>query len=187
MTVTDTTRPGHQASPRFWFIRRLLPHIKIGLLGVLPCPDLASRYQMRRAARKLITLPAWPGMNATSADTAQLAVLRLLWLQRQTRRAVRGRHREAAIMLARTCVETLLLGLYCLREPDAVTQMHAANIKALGDAFAYFEDLDVVPTAVIRQCAANLGKPRPAFSRYGHTTHVAYRRLVTIGDDPIGH
>jgi hypothetical protein len=117
---------------------------------------------MRRTARKLVTLRTWPGMDATSADAAQLAMLRLLWLQRQTRRAVRGRHREAAIMLARACVETLLLGLYCLREPKAVSQLHAANIKALGDAFAYFEYLDIVPPDVIRQCAAMLGKPGPA-------------------------
>jgi len=86
-------------------------------------------------------------------------MFRLLWLQRQTRRAVRGRHREAAIMLARASVETLLLGLYCLREPKAVTQLHAANIKALGDAFAYLESIDVVPAEVIRQCAARLGDP----------------------------
>jgi hypothetical protein len=39
-------------------------------------------------------------------------------------------------MLARGSVETLLLGLYCLREPKAVEQLHCANIKALGDAFA---------------------------------------------------
>ena len=117
---------------------------------------------MRHAARKLAPLRTWPGMDATSAQVAQLAMLRLLWLQRQTRRAVRGRHREAAIMLARACVETLLLGVYSLREPKAVTQLHAANIKALGDAFVYFESINIVPAAVIRQCAAKLGDPGPS-------------------------
>jgi hypothetical protein len=66
-------------------------------------------------------------MNAASADVAQLAMLRLLWLQRETRRAVRARHREAAVMLARASVETLLLGLYCLREKKAVDQLNAAS------------------------------------------------------------
>ena len=48
-------------------------------------------------------------------------MLRLLWLQRQTRRAVRGRHREAAAMLARASVEMLFLGMYCLAVPEAVS------------------------------------------------------------------
>jgi hypothetical protein len=65
-------------------------------------------------------------------------------------------------MLARACVETLFLGLYCLREPKAVGQLHSANIKAVGDAFAYFEDAGIVPADVIRECAARLGKPGPA-------------------------
>jgi hypothetical protein len=48
-------------------------------------------------------------------------------------------------MLARGSVETLLLGLYCLREPKAVEQLHSANIKALADAFAYLEHAEIVP------------------------------------------
>jgi hypothetical protein len=56
-------------------------------------------------------------------------------------------------------IETLLLGLYCLREPKAIEQLNAASIRALGDAFAYFEDAGIVPAAVIRECAAKLGKP----------------------------
>jgi hypothetical protein len=162
MTATDIGTPDGQAAARFWFTRQLWPHVRVWILGLLPCPDLVSRYRMRRSAGKLVTLRTWPGMDATSPQVAQLAMLRLLWLQRQTRRAARGRHREAAIMLARACVETLLLGLYCLREPKAVAQLHAANIKAMGDAFAYFERLDIVPADVIRQCAAKLGKPGPA-------------------------
>jgi hypothetical protein len=162
MTAADTGIPADRSPARFWFARLLWPHVRDWILGLLPCPDLVGRYRMRRAAGKLITLRSWPGTEATSAHAAQLALLRLLWLQRQTRRAVRGRHREAAIMLARACVETLLLGLYCLREPGAIARLHAANIKAMGDALAYFESLDIVPAEVIRQSAAKLGDPGPA-------------------------
>lgn len=74
------------------------------VVSVLPCPDLASRYRMRREAYRLVTLRTWPGMTADSSEAAQLAMLRLLWLQRQTHRAVRGRHKEASAMLARASV-----------------------------------------------------------------------------------
>ena len=162
MTATDVSVETAPPAERFWFARLVWPHARDATLGILPCPDLLGRYRMRRAAGKLVTLITWPGMEATSAETAQLAMLRLLWLQRQTRRAVRGRHREASVMLARACVETLFLGLYCLREPTAVGKLHSANIKAVGDAFAYFEAAGIVPADVIRQCAARLGEPGPA-------------------------
>jgi hypothetical protein len=40
-------------------------------------------------------------------------------------------------MLVRSSVETLFLGLYCLREPGAVSKLHIGNRKALGDALAF--------------------------------------------------
>jgi hypothetical protein len=129
------------------------------VVDVLPCPDLASRYRMRREAYRLVTLLTWPGMTADSGEAAQLAMLRLLWLQRETHRAVRGRHREASAMLARASVEVLLLGLYCLRVPGAVAKLHADNLKALGDGLAYLEEADIAPAQVIRDCVARLGSP----------------------------
>jgi hypothetical protein len=125
----------------------------------LPCTDLASRYRMRREAYRLVTLRTWPGMAAKSGEAAQLAMLRLLWLQRQTHRAVRGRHKEASAMLARASVEGLLLGLYCLRVPGAIAKLHADNLKALGDGLAYLEEADIAPEQVIRDCVARLGSP----------------------------
>jgi hypothetical protein len=159
MTATDTSTEPAELPGRFWFIKRIAPYLRSVILGMLPCPDPVSRYRMRRAARKLVTLRTWPGMDATSEQVAQLAMLRLLSLQRQARRAVRGRHREAAAMLARASVETLLLGLYCMRVPEAVAQLHAGNIKALGDGMAYLEEIDIAPAEVIRQSAARLGEP----------------------------
>jgi hypothetical protein len=159
MTATGTRAETAETPGRLWFIKRIAPYLRPVILGMLPCPDLVSRYRMRRAARRLVTLRTWPGMDATSAQASQLAMLRLLSLQRQARRAVGGRHREAAAMLARASVETLLLGIYCLRVPEAVAQLQAGNSKALGDALAYVEEVDIVPAEVIRQCAARLGEP----------------------------
>ena len=133
------------------------------VVSVLPCPDLTSRYRMRREAYRLVTLRTWPGMAADSGEAAQLAMLRLLWLQRETHRAVRGRHREASAMLARASVEGLFLGLYCLRVPGAIAKLHADNLKALGDGLAYLEEADIAPGQVIRECVARLGSPS---SRY---------------------
>lgn len=63
-------------------------------------------------ALDLATRDLWPQDEAavTALDFAQLALLRLLRLQRETRRAVRTRQREAAALLARTSMETCILG-----------------------------------------------------------------------------
>jgi len=114
---------------------------------------------MRKEAIDLVTLQTWQGMEASSAHAAQLALLRVLWLQRQTHRAVRGRHRDASAMLARASVEALLLGLYCLRVPDAITKLHADNLKSLIDGLAYLEETDIAPAQVIRDCVARIGQP----------------------------
>ena len=180
--IDAMTAPGPGDAPLsgpFWFTRRIWPYIRIAILGMLPCPDLAARHRMRRDARDLITLRTWPGMDATSAQAAQLAMLRLLWLQKQTRRAVRWRQREAAVMLARACVETMFLGLYCLREPAAVSQLQASNLKAAADAFAYFEDAGIVPAEVIRQCIARLGEPG--------RRHVRVWDMVKVVDEANGN
>jgi hypothetical protein len=129
-------------------------------------------------------------MGASSAEAAQLAMLRLLWLQRETHRAVRGRHREAAIMLARSAVEVLLLGLYCLRVPEAIARLHAGNLKALGDGLAYVEEAGLAPADVIRESVARLGKPSDRYLtpwnmvvaiddvNGNHAARSIYRRLL---------
>ena len=160
MTLDELGVEDLQPPPsRFGFLTRLVPYLWTAVAGLLPVPDLIGRCRMRRAARRLVTLRSWPGMNAKSAEAAQLAMLRLLWLQRETHRAVRGHHREAATMLARASVEGLILGIYCLRVPDAITKLHADNLKALGDGLAYIEETDLVPVQVIQACLARLGTP----------------------------
>jgi len=157
-----TTAADPQAAPpagRFWFLKSSWPIVRVAIAGFLPCPDLPARWQMRREAASLIGLQAWPGMNATSEDVAQMAMLRLLDLQKQVHRLVLLRQREASVMMARSGVETLLLGLYCMRVPGAVARLHAGNVKALGDTLAYLEEAGIAPASVIRECARALGEP----------------------------
>jgi hypothetical protein len=108
-----------------------------GVRGLLPYPDLPRRFRMRRAAFKLITCKRWPGEDATGDDAAQLAVLRLLWLQRRIRRAVRSRRGEEAALLARSAVDACIIGLYCLHSGTAVADLSAANNSAAGRVMGY--------------------------------------------------
>src|SRR5437867_5714754 len=89
---------------------------RVVLRGVLPYPDPARRARVRRHARNLATRDPLPQDETamTGLDYARLALLRTLSLQHETRRAVRTRQREAAALLARTSMETCILGLWCL-------------------------------------------------------------------------
>lgn len=92
--------------------------------AVLPYPDLPRRSWMRRRAFRLVTLPRWPAEGAVSGgDAAQLALLRALHLQRLAHRAARYRHGEEAALIARTAIDNVLVGLYCLHHDDAVTKL----------------------------------------------------------------
>src|SRR5258708_34401388 len=89
------------------------------LRGILPYPDPLRRARIRRASRKLIKCDPWPEDDASGADAAQLALLRLLWLQGQVRRAVTLRQREASASLARPPLELCITGLWCRHTDDA--------------------------------------------------------------------
>jgi hypothetical protein len=53
--------------------------VRILVLSALPVPDLPGRLKVRRAARDLARgCDPWPGMEASGADVARLALLRLL-------------------------------------------------------------------------------------------------------------
>jgi hypothetical protein len=93
-----------------WFVRRRWPHVRPIVVGFLPVPDPVARHRVRRAAWRLVTFSSWPDMAATSADAAQLAMLRALDLQKKTRRSAMLRQGEAATMLARSSVEALFSG-----------------------------------------------------------------------------
>src|SRR5712692_511264 len=150
------------AGERFRVWQRVMPYVRIVVLAVLPVPDLISRCRVRRAAGNLVRCDPWPGMAATGPDAAQLAIHRLLYPQRQTRRAVRSRQAEAATMLARASIEALITGLYCLHEPNAVAQLQGENIRLLPLLLEYLSDAEVIPAGVLAECISRLDLGTPA-------------------------
>jgi len=134
----------------------MLPYVRAVTLAVLPVPDLITRIRIRRIAQRLVACDPWPGMAATGLDAAQLALQRVLWLQRQTRRAVRSRQPDAAVMLARVTIETTITGLYCLHEPDAVTQLQGENLRSLPLLLQFLTDAGVIPGSILADCIARL-------------------------------
>lgn len=131
------------------------------LRGVLPYPDLLRRTRVRRRARNLAAREPWPQDEAavTGMDYAQLALLRLLSLQHETRRAVRTRQREAAASLARTSVETCILGLWCLHHPDAANKLRTSEIKTAPAMLTFLSTAGLIPETLIRQAVRGLGEP----------------------------
>jgi hypothetical protein len=134
---------------------------RVVLRGVLPYPDLARRVQVRRRARDLATRDPLPADETAMSglDYARLALLRSLSLQHDTRRAVRGRHREAAALLARTSMETCILGLWCLYNPDAATKLRLSEIRTAPAMLSFLSSAGLIPDAVIRQAVRELGEP----------------------------
>jgi len=88
--------------------------------------DPLRRWRIRCTAHKLVSDKAWAGDEATAQEIARLALLRVLWLQKQVRRAARNQEDEAAAMLARAAIEGTLSGLYCVYVPGA-TQAFAGE------------------------------------------------------------
>jgi hypothetical protein len=130
------------------------------LRAFLPYPDLRRRAWMRYRAFRLVTIKRWPDDNAvTGADAAQLALLRALYLQRLTRRAVRWRHREEAAMLARAAIDNVLVGLYCLHYADGVRELTGGEHLAIRRVTAYLtRDDELFSRETILNAADALGK-----------------------------
>ncbi|WP_239120587.1 hypothetical protein [Catellatospora chokoriensis] len=131
------------------------------LRGTLPYPDVLRRVRVRRSARDLAARDPWPQDDTavTGLDFAQLALLRVLSLQQETRRAVRSRQREAAALLARVSIETCIVGLWCLHNPDAVSKLRAAEIKTMPAMLAFLSSAGLIPDTLIRQAVRTLGEP----------------------------
>ena len=138
------------------------------LNGVLPYPDLPRRIRVRRRAFKFVTCKRWPGDAATGDDAAQLALLRLLWLQRLIRRAVRARRTEEAALLARSTVDTCITGLYCLHSETAVGALTAANNSAARRVLGYFAKADLLSQEAIDAGARAMGDlgPNPNLKKW---------------------
>lgn len=128
---------------------------------LLPYPDVRRRRRVRSEAGKLVTCEPWPGDDAKGSDAAQLALRHLLYLQSETRRAVRWRHREAAALLARDAIETYIVGAYCLHSDDIVARLVAVDGKAARRAVAYLTETGLVSQAAIDDAAKSLPDPGP--------------------------
>jgi hypothetical protein len=134
---------------------------RIILRGALPYPDLPRRVQVRRRARALAIRSPWPRDETavTSEGYARLALLRLLALQRATRRAVQTRQRESAALLARTAMETCIFGLWCLHDPDAVRKIRESEIKIAPTLLTFLSHAGILTDTVIRTAVRALGEP----------------------------
>ena len=75
--------------------------------GMLPYPDSRRRRRVRRAARALVVCEPWPSDSEnTGPDAAQLALLRVLYLQKQTRRVVNPEELQASLCTDQRCFES---------------------------------------------------------------------------------
>jgi hypothetical protein len=128
------------------------------LRGVLPYPDLHRRIIVHRRAARLVTCEPWPGDDATGADAAQLALYRLLWLQRHIRHAVRSRRTEEAALLARAAVDACIIGLYCLHSGEAVNALTAANNRAAARVAGYLTADGLISKEALTAAAQALGE-----------------------------
>jgi hypothetical protein len=132
------------------------------LRGVLPYPDPVRRARVRRRARNLAARDPWPQDEAaaTGLDYATLALLRTLALQRATRRAVRNRDREGAALLARTSMETCILGLWCVHIPEAADRLRAAELKVAPAMLTFVSYTGLIPDTLIKHAVDALGQPK---------------------------
>jgi hypothetical protein len=105
-------------------------------------------------------------MEASGADVARLALLRLLYLRQATHRAVRSHQDEAATMLARVMIETYITGMYCLYEPGAVAKLQSGQLKMLRPMLEFLREdggiFSGVPRGVLDECIRRLDAGTPA-------------------------
>lgn len=143
------------------------------LRAVVPYPDPVRRRRVRETARSLVGTQPWPSDDAvTGADVARLALLRLLWLQRQCRRTS-GRSSESAVLIARSAIEACILGMYCLGNNDAVPSLKAAAAMTMKNVLGYLVDDELVPQSIVDQAlVAAIGSPKRGLSVEKMARHV---------------
>jgi hypothetical protein len=142
-------------------IKALLAVVWTPLRCVLPYPDLLRRLRVRRKAFRLISCEPWPGDDAAGSDAAQLALLRLLWLQQRVHRATRLRARDEAALMARASLETCIVGLYCLHSGEAVTRLTAGERKAARRVVSFLTAQELVSQEAIDSALKMLGGDGP--------------------------
>src|ERR1700716_1860827 len=94
---------------------------------LLPYWDPFRRRRIRTAARGLVSRTPWPGDEATPQDVAELALLRLLWLQPATHPAALLRQFGGTMLLARAAVEACIAAHYWLVTENAAGRLGGGN------------------------------------------------------------
>lgn len=135
--------------------------LKFLVIYRLPYRDPLRRRRMRAEARKLISLSIWPGESATPDQVAQLALLRLLALQREARRATRHHLYDSAALAARNSIETYLIGRYCLSGSQGLDHLNAHNNQALRQILRYLPEA-IVSKEALTSMLNGLGKSEKA-------------------------
>jgi len=130
--------------------------LAILLFSAVPYPDRRRRRAARRAAGDLIDCSPWPGDDATPIEIAQLALLRLLYLQREAHRCT-DQQREAITLLARAAVETAITGLYWLYGEQDIEPARSDNAKSFRRLMAPLADGETISEAMIEEVAATIG------------------------------
>jgi hypothetical protein len=138
---------------------REVPPLVVLVRAFAPYPDPRARRRTRRAARSLVTVESWPGDDATNAELAQLALMRLLWLQRECRRAGRRGHVEAAVLLSRTAIETMIVGLWMLHTPEPIPNLQRQSAKSLKSLLGFITGPDLVPAPFFDKIILTIGQP----------------------------
>ncbi|MGA2037615.1 MAG: hypothetical protein ABSH04_08550, partial [Acidimicrobiales bacterium] len=102
---------------------------------------------------------SWSGLDATSRQAAELALLRLLDLEDQTRHSSRLHQYEGAALLARTAIDACITGMLCLYVPDAISRLNADNAQSLKNMMAYLADIGVLSEQAISVAVGLIGIP----------------------------
>jgi hypothetical protein len=125
---------------------------------LMPYPDPIHRRRLRRDAKALVSWTKWPGDDATTLDVAELALVRLLWLQREVHRAARSKQKEATALLARSAIETCITGMWCVYGEDTVARLRRQNARALDRMTKYLVG-SLVTRDFLDRAVADIGEP----------------------------
>jgi hypothetical protein len=130
----------------------------------------------------LIDCRPWPGDDATPIEIAQLALLRLLYLQREAHRCTR-QQREAVSLLARGAVETAITGLYWLYGEQDIEPARSDNAKSFRRLMAPLADGETVSEEMIEEVAGTIGSGRGLPSLRDMAKLVSERSSRTAASD----
>jgi hypothetical protein len=148
--------------------------LKSILLGLIPYADPVRRRRARRTARAVIRTRTWPPRDAdvTGRHFAELALLRILHLQLECRRAARHGMTESSIAISRISIEVALFGLYCVYNEQAIDQIKAKNVAALRNLLNFLVTADVISDSFLKNSLAALGTTKDRLSVSAMATYI---------------